>query len=469
MKADGLPLAVHAFLTELDCLRPEDTVCCALSGGADSVCLLRCLLALSQEWKITLSAVHINHHLRGAESDRDAAFCRELCEALAVPLQILDVDAAQYARQMHCSEELAARTCRYEAFSQVQADWIATAHTASDNAETLVHRLIRGAGLHGLCAIPPRNGRFLRPLLTVTREQVEQYLAQLHQDFVTDSTNLTDQYTRNRIRHHILSYAEEEIVHGATANMNRAAKQLQEADEYVMRQTLAAVKRCCVFTEHPKAASVKLSLLQKEDPFIQKRLLFYTVCEIAGRKKDITEAHIQSIYKLLQGTGSKECMLPYQVHVYKQYEWVKIEKSEAERGISQEKYMELPELPVDIPSVMDVPGLGKVEFRTFPCEKSQIIPQKTYTKWFDYDKITKIMCLRPRQAGDYLTVNQQMGRKSLQDYFVDQKIPKENRNSLYVLAMDHHVVWVPGLRISEYFKITEQTEHVLQVKVLSKE
>lgn len=146
MKADGLPLAVHAFLTELDCLRPEDTVCCALSGGADSVCLLRCLLALSQEWKITLSAVHINHHLRGAESDRDAAFCRELCEALAVPLQILDVDAAQYARQMHCSEELAARTCRYEAFSQVQADWIATAHTASDNAETLVHRLIRGQG-----------------------------------------------------------------------------------------------------------------------------------------------------------------------------------------------------------------------------------------------------------------------------------------------------------------------------------
>ncbi len=136
------------------------------------------------------------------------------------------------------------------------------------------------------------------------------------------------------------------------------------------------------------------------------------MCEIAGRKKDITEAHIQSIYKLLQGTGSKECMLPYQVHVYKQYEWVKIEKSEAERGISQAKYMELPELPVDIPSVVDVPGLGRVEFRTFPCEKNlKLFLKKPYTKWFDYDKITRIMCLRPRQAGDYLTVNQQMGRK----------------------------------------------------------
>ena len=210
---------------------------------------------------------------------------------------------------------------------------------------------------------------------------------------------------------------------------------------------------------------MKLSLLQKEDPFIQKRLLFYTVCEIAGRKKDITEAHIQSIYKLLQGTGSKECMLPYQVHVYKQYEWVKIEKSEAERGISQAKYMELPELPVDIPSVVDVPGLGRVEFRTFPCEKSQIIPQKTYTKWFDYDKITTSVLLRVRERGDYLTINSSMAHKSLQDYFVNEKIPRQERDSFYVLADGAHIMWVPGYRISEYYKVTEKTRNIMQISI----
>ena len=187
------------YIDENDLATHDDRILLTVSGGLDSMVML----SLFTRCGYRVGVAHCNFQLRGAESDRDAAFCRELCEALAVPLQILDVDAAQYARQMHCSEELAARTCRYEAFSQVQADWIATAHTASDNAETLVHRLIRGAGLHGLCAIPPRNGRFLRPLLTVTREQVEQYLAQLHQDFVTDSTNLTDQYTRNRIRHQI--------------------------------------------------------------------------------------------------------------------------------------------------------------------------------------------------------------------------------------------------------------------------
>ena len=462
---------VLQYMTQYHMVEPGDVVITGVSGGADSVCLLLVLQKLAAELSISIEAVHINHGIR-TEAAGDAEFVRRLCEDRRIPFHLVCADVETQAKQEKMSTEEMGRKIRYEAFRQILGERkgrIAVAHNSNDRAETMLFHLFRGTGLAGVCGIRPVQGEIIRPLLFLERKEIEQWLQEQEISFCTDATNLGDDYTRNRIRHHFLSYAEEEIVHGATANMNRAAKQLQEADEYVMRQTLAAVKRCCVFTEHPKAASVKLSLLQKEDPFIQKRLLFYTVCEIAGRKKDITEAHIQSIYKLLQGTGSKECMLPYQVHVYKQYEWVKIEKSEAERGISQEKYMELPELPVDIPSVMDVPGLGKVEFRTFPCEKSQIIPQKTYTKWFDYDRITKIMFLRPRQAGDYLTVNQQMGRKSLQDYFVDQKIPKENRNSLYVLAMDHHVVWVPGLRISEYFKITEQTEHVLQVKVLSKE
>ena len=462
---------VLQYIMQYHMVEPGDVVIAGVSGGADSVCLLLVLEKLVARLSITIEVVHINHGIR-AEAGEDAEFVRKLCKDRQIPFHLICADVESQAKQEKLSTEEMGRKIRYEAFRQIlggRKGKIAVAHNSNDRAETMLFHLFRGTGLTGACGIRPVQGEIIRPLLFLERKEIEQWLQEQQISFCTDATNLGDDYTRNRIRHHILSYAEKEIVHGTTANMNRAAKQLQEADEYVMRQTLAAVERCCVFTDHPKAVSVKLSLLQKEDPFIRKRLLFYAVCEIAGQKKDITEAHIQSIYKLLQGTGSKECMLPYQVHVYKQYEWVKIEKSEAERGISQEKHMELPELPVDIPSVMDVPGLGRVEFRTFPCEKSQIIPQKTYTKWFDYDKITRIMCLRPRQAGDYLTVNQQMGRKSLQDYFVDQKIPKENRNSLYVLAMDHHVVWVPGLRISEYFKITEQTEHVLQVKVLSKE
>ena len=459
---------VLQYIMQYHMVEPGDVVIAGVSGGADSVCLLLVLEKLAAKLSITIEAVHINHGIR-AEAGEDAEFVRKLCKDRQIPFHLICADVESQAKQEKLSTEEMGRKIRYEAFRQIlggRKGKIAVAHNSNDRAETMLFHLFRGTGLTGACGIRPVQGEIIRPLLFLERKEIEQWLQEQQISFCTDATNLGDDYTRNRIRHHILSYAEKEIVHGATANMNRAAKQLQEADEYVMRQTLAAVERCCVFTDHPKAVSVKLSLLQKEDPFIRKRLLFYAVCEIAGQKKDITEAHIQSIDKLLQGTGSKECMLPYQVHVYKQYEWVKIEKREACAEPSGEEY---PELPVGIPSVIQVPLLGDVEFQTFPYEKSQIIPQKTYTKWFDYDKITTTLFLRPRQAGDYLTVNQQMGRKSLQDYFVDQKIPKENRDSLYVLAMDHHVVWVPGLRISEFFKITEQTEHVLQVRVLSKE
>ncbi len=456
------------YMKQYHMVEPGDVVIAGVSGGADSVCLLLVLEKLAERLSISIEAVHINHGIR-PEAGEDAEFVRKLCEERQIRFHLICADVEAQAKQEKLSAEEMGRKLRYEAFRQIlggRKGRIAVAHNSNDRAETMLFHLFRGTGLAGVCGIRPVQGNIIRPLLFLERKEIEQWLQEQEISFCTDATNLGDDYTRNRIRHHILSYAEENIVHGATANMNRAAKQLQEADEYVMRQTLAAVERCCVFTEHPKAASLKLSLLQKEEPFIRKRLLFYTLCEIAGQKKDITEAHIQSIDKLLQGTGSKECVLPYQVHVYKQYEWVKIEKSEACTEFFGKEY---PELPVGIPSVLQVPLLGDVEFQTFSYEKSQIIPQKTYTKWFDYDKITTTLFLRPRQAGDYLTVNRQMGRKSLQDYFVDQKIPKEDRDSLYVLAMDHHVVWVPGLRISEFFKITEQTERVLQVSVLSKE
>ncbi len=455
-------------MTQYHMVEPGDVVIAGVSGGADSVCLLLVLEKLAERLSISIEAVHINHGIR-PEAGEDAEFVRKLCEERQIRFHLICADVEAQAKQEKLSAEEMGRKIRYEAFRKILGERkgkIAVAHNSNDRAETMLFHLFRGTGLTGACGIRPVQGNIIRPLLFLERKEIEQWLQEQEISFCTDATNLGDDYTRNRIRHHILSYAEENIVHGATANMNRAAKQLQEADEYVMRQTMAAVERCCVFTEHPKAASVKLALLQKEESFIRKRLLFYTVCEIAGQKKDITEAHIQSIDKLLQGTGSKECVLPYQVHVYKQYEWVKIEKSKACTEFFGKEY---PELPVGIPSVLQVPLLGDVEFQTFSYEKSQIIPQKTYTKWFDYDKITTTLFLRPRQAGDYLTVNRQMGRKSLQDYFVDQKIPKEDRDSLYVLAMDHHVVWVPGLRISEFFKITEQTERVLQVSVLSKE
>ena len=200
------------------------TVCCALSGGADSVCLLDCLRQMPD---IRLSAVHIQHQLRGAESLRDEEFCRALCRRSAIPLTVIPVDVRGYAATHSLSIETAARECRYAAFETLDCDYIATAHTASDQLETVLFRLGRGTGLQGLCGIPERRGRYIRPLLQATRCEIEAYLTECGLSYVTDSSNLSDDYSRNRIRHHIVP-ALLEVNSGAEQNAARMTDSLRE-------------------------------------------------------------------------------------------------------------------------------------------------------------------------------------------------------------------------------------------------
>ena len=200
------------------------SVCCALSGGADSVCLLACLREMPG---ITLSAVHIQHNLRGDESRRDEDFCRTLCENWGIPLTVISVDVRDYAAAHRLSVETAARECRYAAFETLACDHIATAHTASDQLETVLFRMARGAGLRGLCGIPERRGSFIRPLLYATRTEIEAFLRERGLSCVTDSSNLSDDYSRNFIRHHIVP-AMQQLNPGAEQNTARMVDSLRE-------------------------------------------------------------------------------------------------------------------------------------------------------------------------------------------------------------------------------------------------
>ncbi len=199
--------AVRTFL-EVNGIR-NASVTAALSGGADSVCLLYCLMQCRMAFGLDISALHVQHNLRGAESVRDEDFCRMLCADWDVPLTVVSVDVAAM-RKTGMSTEEAARVCRYQAFASQQTDYIATAHTASDNFETMLFRLTRGTGLKGLSGIPPQRERYLRPLLRVTRAQVEDCLHAQGIDCVTDSSNLTDDYTRNFLRHRVVPLLREQ-------------------------------------------------------------------------------------------------------------------------------------------------------------------------------------------------------------------------------------------------------------------
>ena len=222
---------MEQFIEEEQLIPAESTVCCALSGGADSVALLLGLLALKNTLSLEVTAVHVNHHLRGEESDRDAQFCRDLCKKLNVSLQVYHCDVKAYQEENSISIETAARDCRYSCFEQ-ETGLIATAHTASDNLETIVQRLARGTGLHGLTGIPLRRGRFVRPILFAQRVEVEQFLAASGQEYVTDSTNASDDYTRNRIRHQIIPMLRE-LNPSVEETVTRMCRSLRTDDCYL--------------------------------------------------------------------------------------------------------------------------------------------------------------------------------------------------------------------------------------------
>ena len=458
------------YVKEYQMIEAGDMVVAGISGGADSVCLLFVLLEIRKKIPFTLRAVHVNHKIR-PDASEDADYVRELCKRQGVPFYLVEEDVEGRAKEYGISTEEAGRRIRYRAFGEVlggEKGKIAVAHNSNDRAETMLFHLFRGTGLAGAGGIRPVNGNVIRPVLCLSRKEIEGWLLERNISFCHDSTNAQDIYTRNRIRHHILTYAEEEICQGTLANMNRTADLLLEAQDYIDRQEKAAIKRCVKTGTGPGRVEIRIPELLKEDVYLRGCILLYCIGQAAGSRKDITAAHIRSADRLLSGERNGEIHLPYGLAVYKKYDLGMIQRKEAEDTAYMSGQGELPEHRITFPSVFEAPGLGTVEITVFLREYSQNIPQKTYTKWFDYDKITSSAMFRARRRGDYLTINNKMGHKSLQDYFVNEKIPRQERDKIYVLADGSHIMWVPGYRMSEYYKVREDTRKIMQVSILDK-
>lgn len=454
---------VLSYIKKYQMIKPDDTIIAGISGGADSVCLFFMMLEIQKLIPFNLEVVHINHGIR-SDAGQDADFVKALCEKHGIRFYLVEKNISELAKTLGISEEEAGRKVRYEAFEQTlggRAGRIAVAHNANDRAETMLFHLFRGTGLAGASGIRPINGRIIRPLLCVSRQEIENWLEARTITFCTDSTNQQDIYTRNKIRHHILPYAENEICKGAIGNMNRAADQLLEAEEFTARLTATALEKCVDLTNLPESLTIHLPQFFLQDVFLQNRILLSCIEKMAGGRKDITAEHIHLIRELFLGTGSKELHLPYDLTVYKKYDLGMIQMN----SFPKEASVPTAEYELDIPLKLDIPLLGRVETTVFPYKNSVNIPEKTYTKWFDYDKITWSVVIRTRKSGDYLTINKEMARKSVQDYFVNEKIPKSERDSLFLLAEESHILWIPGYRISEYYKIDSHTKNILQVTI----
>lgn len=454
-------IAVHQMISD------GDVVVAGVSGGADSVCLLILLWKLLKEKDFSLAVVHVNHGVR-EDADKDVDYTKELCKRLEIPFFLKKVDMEGYAAKNGMSPEEAGRLLRYQAFEETAAEVsdggsykIAVAHNSNDRAETLLFNLFRGSGIKGLAGIRPVRERIIRPLLCLERTEIETYLAEEKIAFCIDSTNDEDGYTRNKIRHHIIPYAEEQINRNAAAHLCEAADILAETEAFVQKQTTLAYESC-VTNRNEKEQILDLNIFRTQDQYLQKMILLRCMEQLTPHRKDITKKHIGALLEIIDKDGSKELSLPYGIKAYKEYDRLVISNG-------QESPEYLP-ISISIPGEVTVPGLGVLSFsylsrEEFFYKKGQIIPEKTYTKWFDCDKITKVLLLRTRKAGDYLTINSSLQKKSVKEYMINEKIPKMQRERIYLLADGPHILWIPGHRISQYYKVDESTKCILQVQL----
>ncbi len=444
---------MHGLITQ------GDRVVVGLSGGADSVCLLFVLLEMQKEIDFDIYAVHINHHLRGQEALRDVSYVDNLCTTLRVPLEIMDVQVLDVAQEKKLGIEEAGRLVRYEAFeacaAKVQATKIALAHHQNDLAETMIYHLSRGTDLAGLAAIRPMRGKYIRPLLCMNRQDIENYLMVRNIEYVTDSTNLEDHYTRNRIRHHVVEYLEREVNDQTAAHMSETAQSLSEVYDYLLSEAKKKLEQYGRLEENRFFLEEKLF---SEPKVLTGYVIRRAMGQLAGGLKDITREHIHMVQSLAEKQVGKEVHLPYGLVAKKEYS-----------GICLGKEMQVSRIYQDDVQELSVPGDFQWNGYKISCEfdpqTEKEIPEKPCTKWLDYDKMKCNLVLRYRQSGDYLVVNSDGGKKKLKDYFIDLKIPREQRDSIPLLCCGQEVLWVVGYRISEAYKVTKETKTVLRIQI----
>ena len=455
---------VKAYMEEYQMVNENDTIVAGVSGGADSVCLFLLLEEYCKQKNAKLVTVHLNHKIR-EEAWKDAEYVKELCEEFGVPLHLFEEDVEAYAKQNGIGTEEAGRTARYRFFEQVLTEYgghgkIAVAHHKGDLAETVLFHLFRGSGISGLTGMMPVRGNIIRPLLNVTREEIEQFLLEKGRNWCIDSTNQENTYTRNKLRNVVLPYAEKEICPQASVHVANAAKELTQIKELLDEMTAEALKETVVFESDDEAVVLTKPFLQKHE-VIRKQIILRVLEYLTPARRDIGLVHVNDVLSLFEKENGKQIHLPYRLVATKVYDRVVIKRRQEETGEWS--------IPVIVPGTINSESGEVLEFSVFEYDKSVEIPRKRYTKWFDYDKITNCLELRNRRSGDYLIISAGGNKKSVKEYFIEEKVPREERDKQILLVDGSHILWVVGMRISEDVKVTEQTHTILQVTVLDKD
>jgi len=470
MTGDGgnLRQQVQGAIHRYQMLQAGERVLVAVSGGPDSVGLLHLLCGLSDELGIELAVAHLNHQLRGEQADQDEAYVRRLCVDWNVPCYVAGENVGEQARQKGLSLEEAGRCARYEYFSTlaVQGGFarVALGHTATDRVETLLINLLRGSGLHGLRSIPPVRGIFIRPLIASRREAIAEYCDQQSLDPRCDESNLDpSDFLRNRIRLQLLPLLGEEYSKDPYESLLRVIRAAEEEIDWTEPLVDREFEQVAsVGTNEVKFDRQRLSELPAG---LQQRLLRRAIVELSGAATDVGEVHYDAVRKLVVGgqTGA-QMYLPGKVLARIGYTEVELICGEAAQRQSQGNESWCYELAV--PGTVEIPQVGTVVAQPVTERPSELGDVAGTHIIVDADAAGPTLCVRNWQPGDCMQPLGMVGHKKLQDVFVDEKIPQQQRNHIpLVVDSQGRIIWVVGLRMGEQFRVAEDTTKLLKLSV----
>ena len=502
--------SILAYIREHDMIAPGDVVCVACSGGADSICLLTVLHELCEEGEIscTLAACHLNHNLRGAESDGDQAFVESYCGKLKIPLFC----RSEKVRERSGGLEEAGRAAREELFHDCVQNHgvtkIALAHHMDDQAETVLFHLAHGAGLTGMSGMLPVRGDRIRPLLCVRRDEIEAWLSEQGISWRTDQSNASESYTRNRIRHNILPLLEQTVHGQAVRHIAEAAETMRLADRWIAGEAgkiLPPVNYDREAFNSSGTAQVRRHMLLDEEIFreaeiLRRYIILAAMEKLSGSSDGFSRVHVLKVLDLFAGHAGREARLANGIHAVREYGGVRLclvrkeppglPGREAE-GISQ---MAVPQMDNDtgtqkdgMPKNSDAACVGAFSVSPSPGRKQEIrclgyrfefeetciypnpIPQKPYTKWLNCDNIKNSLAIRTRRPGDYLVINEAGERQSVKAWMINHKIPRAERDKIPLLASGSEVFWIVGGRISARAYVRDDTKQVLYITAQAEE
>ncbi|GAB6179128.1 tRNA lysidine(34) synthetase TilS [Desulfotomaculum defluvii] len=454
---------VYTEITQNPMVIRGQRVIVGVSGGLDSVVLLHILNCLRKDLGIFLHVAHLNHMLRGEEAKEDALFVQALCQEWGIPCTAEERDVPAYAQTKKVSFEVAAREIRYQFFCKVlkktAGDKIALAHHANDQAETVLMNLLRGSGLKGLSGITPiRDNLYIRPLLKISRYEIEQYCQQKGLSYRIDRSNLDTKYRRNKLRHQLIPLLEKEYAPGLVGNLSRMAEQIREEDQFleclareIYQKVLRGMDESVLILDRNE--------LMKQPVVLLRRIIRIVYQQLNGTKQGLAFEHVDNLINhLIRGGPEKIIEMPAGIIVRLASDRLDVSKGMMERQTMTVSYF------LEVPGSVTIDGI-KVSSRIINKDEMSMAPWELPPNIvaIDYNCVSQPLEVRFRKEGDVF-IPFGLGKKiKLKKLLIDSKIPRHLRDQipLVVETTSGRIIWVCGIRLADHIGLTSLTQKVI--------